>query len=183
MKFFGVLAAALAIVTLGAATAEEVTVKEVAPVKFACMAGQGDFSQIPATFEQLFKWVEAKEVKPAGAPFGMYYDNPKVVPIDSCKWELCVPIAADIEGDSLAQVKSLDKAEVAFIVHKGAHDKVAPAWETLYDWISSNGYVPTGTGMEVYLKCPKEVPEDSLLTEIRVPVTKKEPAPEKTEEE
>ena len=182
MKYFRVLGAALAIIALGAAAAEEVAVKEVAPVKYACMARQGDFSQIPATFEQLFKWVEGKEVKPAGAPFGMYYDNPKEVPVDSCKWELCVPITADIEGDSLAQVKSLDKMEVAFVMHKGAHDKVAPKWEALYGWISSNGYAPAGTGMEVYLKCPKEVPEDSLLTEIRVPVTKKEPAPEETEE-
>ena len=182
MKHFGVLIVALVVVTLGAATAEEVAVKEVAPVKYACMARQGDFSQIPATFEQLFKWVEAKEAKPAGAPFGMYYDNPKEVSIDSCKWELCVPITADIEGDSLAQVKSLDKMEVAFTMHKGAYDKVAPAWEALYGWISSNEYVPAGTCLAVYLSDPKEVPEDSLLTEIRVPVKKKEPAPEETEE-
>jgi len=114
-----------------------------------------------------------KEIEPAGAPFGIYYDDPNKVPPDECRYDICIPISAEIEGDSLVQIKEIAEMEVASIMHKGAYENVGPSWGKLYGWIFKNKYEPAGPGMEVYLNSPMEVPEDSLLTEIQVPVKKK----------
>ena len=155
------------------AASKMVVVKKIEPMKYVSISCQGDFSQVNSVFGRLFKWLSTKNLQPAGPPFGIYYDNPKEVPLDSCRYELGIPIGMEIVGDSLVQVKALDSMEVASTVHKGSYKTVESAWNSIYSWVYSNSYEPVGPGMEIYFNSPTEVPEDSLLTEIRVPVKKK----------
>ena len=156
----------------------EVMLKQVAPIKFISIAHQGNYSQIGNVFGKLYTWVGKKGISPVGAPFGIYYDNPQKVAPDSCRYELCVPVEGKIVGDSLVQVKEMGAMEVASIIHKGPYETVGPYWESIYTWIYTNNYEPMGAGMEVYLNPQTESP-DSLLTELRIPVKKQSPTPEK----
>ncbi|MBI4722589.1 MAG: GyrI-like domain-containing protein [Candidatus Stahlbacteria bacterium] len=159
----------------------EVMLKQVAPMKFISIFHQGDYSQMGKIFGELYSWIGKNSISPVGAPFGIYYDNPEKVAPDSCRYELCVPVEGNIVGDSLVQVKEMGAMEVASTIHKGAYENVGPYWESIYTWIYTNNYEPAGAGMELYLN-PQTQSPDSLLTEIRVPVKKQSPTPEKKKE-
>lgn len=152
---------------------KDISVKTVGVTKYVFIAGQGNYSEIGALFGKLFEWLTEKDINPIGPPFGIYYDNPKEVSPDECRYDVCVPIKAEIEGDSLVQIKEIPAMEVASFMYKGPYDKVGSSWEKLYGWIYKNKYEPAGPGMEVYLNSSAEVSADSLLTEIQIPVKKK----------
>lgn len=173
LKYFALFMAIFGMLISGCAPKVEVAVKKIDSRKVAFIAKQGDYSQVGTTIGELFGWLNEKGIQPAGPPMGIYYDDPKKVPLEKCKWEVCVPVVGEVEPDERVQVKELPEMEVASLLHKGAYDKVGPSWGKLYGWIYRNKYTPAGPGMEVYLNSPDEVPEDSLLTEIQVPVKKK----------
>lgn len=175
LKYFALFMAIFGMLISGCAPKVEVAVKKIDSRKVAFIAKQGDYSQVGTTIGELFGWLNEKGIQPAGALFGIYYDNPEEVPPEKCRYDICIPIAVEVEPDSIAQVqvKELPEMEVASLIHKGAYDKVGPSWGKIYGWIYKNKYTPAGPGMEIYLNSPDEVPEDSLLTEIQVPVKKK----------
>ena len=173
-KQFALLVATLWVVLLGCAPKEkDISVKTVRATKCVFIAGQGNYSEIGPTFGKLFEWLMEKDISPIGPPFGIYYDNPEETPPEECRYEICVPIDAEVEGNSLVQTKEIPEMEVASIVYKGPYGGCGPSWEKLYGWIYKNKYEPAGPGMEIYLNSPDKVPADSLLTEIQVPVKKK----------
>lgn len=73
----------------------------------------------------------------------------------------------------MVQLKEMPEMEVASLTYRGPYENVGPSWGKIYSWLYRNKYEPSGPGMEVYLNSPKEVSEDSLLTELRVPVKKR----------
>ncbi len=173
MRYFALLGLAL-IVTFGCKPKEEgVTVKKTEAEKVAFIAGQGPYSEIGPVFNELYKWLADKGIEPAGPPFGIYYDDPRKVPPEECRYEICVAVGAETLGDSLVQIKEIPEMEVASLTYMGPYEKVAPSWDKIYGWIYKNKYEPAGPGMEIYLNSPEKVTEDSLLIEIRVPIKKK----------
>ncbi len=173
-KHFALVVVILGTMLFGCAPKDEdISVKTVGATKCVFIAGQGNYSEIGPTFGKLFEWLIENDVRPIGPPFGIYYDNPEEVPPEECRYDICVPVGAEVEGDSLVQVKEIQEMEVASLMYKGPYDKVSASWEKLYGWIYRNKYEPAGPGMEIYLNSPDEVPEDSLLIEIQVPVKKK----------
>lgn len=151
----------------------EVKIKTVEGSRVAFIGEMGDYSKVGSVIEELYIWLGEREVLIAGPCFGVYYDDPEKVPADSLRWEICVPVEAELEGDERVGIKDIPETEVAYLIHKGSYETVGSDWKKLYGWIFRNNYTPTGPGREVYLNNPKEVPEDSLLTEIQVPVEKK----------
>ena len=172
-RCFIFLGTVLMAATFGCKPEEGVTLKKVESMKVALISVQGPYSEIGPVFGELYGWLSKKGVQPAGLPFGIYYDNPDEVPPEECRYDICVPIAVQVESDERVQIKELPEIEVASFIHKGAYEKVNSSWKKVYTWIYRNNYKPAGPGREVYLNSPEEVPEDSLLTEIQVPIKKK----------
>ncbi|MDD2890964.1 MAG: GyrI-like domain-containing protein [bacterium] len=176
LKFFCAVSAVLFVAGC-ASNLPDVQVKTVDKMQVLFVEKQGNFSDIGNAMGMLFQYAGANGIQYTGAPFGVYYDDPKKVAPEKCRYDVCVPIAP--VADSIAgkitgdiKIKEIPAVEVAFLVHKGAYNKVGPAWGGLYKWIFKNGYKPDGPGREFYLNSPQEVPEDSLLTEIQIPVKK-----------
>ena len=154
--------------------APEVKVKMVEGFHVAFIKEVGDYNKVGSVIEELYIWLGEREAKIAGHCFGMYYqDDPEKIPVESLRWEICIPIEAELEGDERVGIKDIPETEVAYLIHKGSYETVGQDWKKLYEWIFRNNYIPTGPGKGIYLNNPKEVPEDSLLTEIQVPVGKK----------
>ncbi len=173
-KYFALAVIVSGVMLFGCSPKEEnISVKTVGATKCVFISGQGNYSEVGLIFGKLFEWLIEKDVNPIGPPFGIYYDNPKEVPLAECRYDVCVPIKVEIESDSLVQIKEICEMEVASLMYKGPYDKVGASWEKLYSWVYKNKYEPAGPGMEVYLNSPAEVSADSLLTEIQIPVKKK----------
>jgi effector-binding domain-containing protein len=76
-------------------------------------------------------------------------------------------------SDPLA-THQLPAATVASVVHNGAFNCIAEAYETLLKWVEDNGYRKTGPARELFLQISAPVSRDdeSYVTEIQVPVKK-----------
>ena len=153
----------------------KVTVKQTEPMTVAFLGVKGHFSQIPTAFSRLYSWISEKGYTPHGPAIAVYYDVPGQVPDDQLRWELrsqlsedIVPTGSDEQG---LGIKRVGAVQVATTMHKGPYEKVEGTYEALTEWVSENGYEINGPAEELYLNNP-ESPEE-LVTEIRVPVSKK----------
>ncbi len=135
----------------------------------------GAYNKIPFDkyYEKLFAWIKEKRLRPAGPPFGIFYDNPEEVPAKKCRSEVGVPIKGNVKSGKGIKVKNVPAATVARLVHRGPMKDYGKSYQKLNKWIAKNGYVWAGPCMEIYISKPKMVRgELSVLTVIRVPVKK-----------
>ena len=69
-------------------------------------------------------------------------------------------------------VRRLDGATVASIVHHGAFNRIAGAYQAVLRWIEANRMQPAGPVRELFLHVsqPASRDDESNVTEIQVPV-------------
>jgi AraC family transcriptional regulator len=151
-------------------------VKMVDSMYVASMSMIGPYMEMGKSLMELYTWLGKNKVMPAGAPFGVYYDDPMKVKPESTKYEVCVPVPAGTKGDKMVQVKKFGPAQVAATIYMGPYDKVGPTYGKLSEWIMNNNYEIVGPPHEFYLNSPDKVPAESLKTEIAFPVKPKTPA-------
>jgi AraC family transcriptional regulator len=148
-------------------------IKTVEPMTVASIENTGPYSEYGKTMGELFNCTMQRQIMPTGAPFGIYYDNPAQTKPESTRYEVCLPVSSETKGDKLVTVKTLTGAEVASTIHTGAYNKVGATYEKLTKWVAEQGYFFNGPVREIYLNDPNTVPEESLKTEIQIPVGKK----------
>ncbi len=74
------------------------------------------------------------------------------------------------------QVRELPPETVASYVHHGSYNRLQEAYDGIMRWVESNGYSLAGPAREMYLHAGQPVRQDdeSYVTEIQVPVAKRE---------
>jgi len=150
-------------------------VKKSKGMKIAYVKHVGAYNKIPYDkyYEKLFAWIKEKHLRPAGPPFGIFYDNPEEVPAKKCRSEVGVPIKGNAKSGKEIKVKKVPSANVARIVHRGPMKDYGKTYKKLNQWIVENDYRWVGPSMEIYLSKPKMVGgELSVFTVIQVPVKK-----------
>jgi effector-binding domain-containing protein len=72
------------------------------------------------------------------------------------------------------EVRTLQAATVASIVHHGAFNRISEAYQAVLHWVEANGYRQLGPVREVFLRIavPASRDDESNVTEIQVPVEK-----------
>ncbi|MBI5303096.1 MAG: GyrI-like domain-containing protein [Chloroflexi bacterium] len=141
-------------------------IKEFPKTRVAYVTEVGPFNEaIPRGFARLFAWLGEHQLLPAGASFGIYYDDPAKVPVEKLRSELCVPVSADAQASGDVQVKDIIKFSAATIVYQGEAN-ITAAYNEVYDWLRAQGYRDDGAPLEVYLSMPGEV----LRAEVFVPI-------------
>ena len=73
-------------------------------------------------------------------------------------------------------VKQTTPTTVAFVSMKGSYSQMGEAFGKLYTWIGQKRYVPAGPPSGAYYNMPGQVPEESLLWELRSPIAGAVPA-------
>jgi len=149
-------------------------IKQTGPMTVAYLPMHGPYSRMPEGFGTVYGWVESHGFTPTDAPMALYFTSPDEVPEDQAAWEIQAPITgpdSDIPPDeSGVGVKRVGMRTVAWTMHKGPYDSIAPTYEALFRWIGESGYVVSGPPEEVYYSDPSEVKPQDYLTELRVPV-------------
>ncbi len=152
-------------------------IKHFPKMRVAYVAEVGPMGEaVQRGFAKLFAWVGAQHVQPLGASIGIFYDDPAKVPAEKLRSDLCVPVAAEVQGSGDVQVKEIGDVEVATLIYQGDQN-IGRAYNEIYDWLRAQGYRDSGAPMETYLSKPGE----ELRAEIAVPIVKMEllPAPKK----
>ena len=150
----------------------EIELKKVGEMQVAYIAHVGPYGEVGPLFAEIAGWLAGKGLQISGPPFGIYYDNPEVVPAEKLRCEVGFPFIGETQGEGRIKVKKIPGREVLSGIHKGPYREVGPVYEALTRHAVKKGYSIVGAPVEIYLNAPGEVPESELLTEVQIPVTK-----------
>jgi len=119
-------------------------------------------------FGSLMQALARENISPSGPPLIVYHD---VINTDTDgEIEICVPIDTPIDGDSSVYGRELEGGTMAVTIHHGPYEEIAPAYQTLTEWIAERGHEIAGPPREIYLNDPQTVPPAELLTRIEFPL-------------
>jgi effector-binding domain-containing protein len=155
--------------------AYEVTLRDTHPQHILSRRLMVATSDLPAamseTFQRLYAHMAAIGVPPAGAPFAIYWSDPRSEQWDE-QWdvELCAPVSREVEAPIGFESRTVSGGLVASTMHIGPYDRVESAYEAVAAWVEQQGYREADAPREVYLS-PPETPEDQVRTIIEWPVS------------
>jgi DNA-binding transcriptional MerR regulator len=161
----------------GQMNTEDVILKEVAPVRVAELTGTaGGYGPehigpvIQPLYPELFRRLDAADVKPAAGPAIAYYEPEPGESGESVTVHAAMPVSAGPRpGHDFAIVDLPAIGSAATIIHRGPMDDVMHSLQVLARWIEDHGYRPAGYHREVYLEyCPGEPAKG--VTELQVTV-------------
>jgi effector-binding domain-containing protein len=133
-----------------------------------------ELSGLGARFGEVFAWLGARRLTPAGAPFFRYnvIDMARELEIDAG-----VPVAAAVDGDGKVVSGVLPAGRYATLTHVGHPSELYGITGTLLDWAAGQGLTwdmspgekgeRWGARLETYLTDPSEEPDMSKwVTEL-----------------
>jgi len=77
----------------GAVAGEGIAVEEIPGAHVVFTTHVGAYTEVPAAYKVLFKWVEENGRKPAGAAREVYLNDPKDVPESELRVEIAIPLS------------------------------------------------------------------------------------------
>jgi effector-binding domain-containing protein len=123
---------------------------------------------LSARLAEVFAWLGARGLAPAGAPFFRYrvIDMTRELEVDAG-----VPVAAAVDGDGAVVADVLPEGRYATLTHVGHPDELLAATKTLLDWAAGQGLAfdmspgengeRWGSRLEIYLTDPSVEPDMS----------------------
>ncbi|HTY91443.1 MAG TPA: GyrI-like domain-containing protein [Methanocella sp.] len=151
----------------------KVTIKEIRPIKAACLDGKGPFNEMGPLFREINGWIKDNNVQMTGIPgIALEPDDPSEVGPDNCRYRVCVPIRGDAKGSCGVMIETLPGIHAACTLHKGPYLGLPAKWQEMMRWVRENGYTIADVPREVYLNDCWGSSEYELLTEIQIPVKK-----------
>lgn len=127
-------------------------------------------------FGKLGKWMTESKVRPAGAFFGMFNEDPEKVEAAQLTAKLGFPVAGDVEGAEGIVIEEIPAMPMAVsLTYEGPYEASMNAWQAVQKYIPEHHFDWAGPGMEIYHKGPNDTQNPAeYVTEIRVPVKKAE---------
>ena len=137
------------------------------------MAHTGPYMDVGPVFEKLVGWAISNQAFQASTRmFGLYHDDPSVVPVDQLRSEALIVGSAVPADGTVTQASAVPGGTYAMYLHKGECVDLTSVYIWLYEeWLPQSGYEPgEGPCVEEYLNSPKDVPPEELLTHIFIPL-------------
>ena len=155
-----------------------IAVKTTAPWHVAYQKSVGPYSGIPKAISEVDAWATEQGLVVLGPVLSEYYNTPMEVDSTKLEWAIMLSVLEPAGGfpeetKGTASVKSLDPMLVAYTYHQGPYDEVGAVYQRLFGWVFQNGYQPAGPIREIYWSNPEITPEDKVISELQIPVTKK----------
>lgn len=147
---------------------------EIRPVPAMRLAGVrhlGPYWEIGEAFARLRAWAEQAGLPPA-ALVGVYYDNPREVPVEQLRSDACLEIGPDVVVDDPAvSVIELPAGECAYLRHVGPYAGLPAAWGELIAGIRTLGRtIRAAPSFEIYVNDCTTVPPEEVITDLYEPV-------------
>ncbi|HEV2937234.1 MAG TPA: GyrI-like domain-containing protein [Streptosporangiaceae bacterium] len=149
--------------------APEIVIRTEQP--YVAIKARVTMSELPvlgARLGEVFGWLGARGLAPAGAPFFKYNVVDMARELDM---EAGVPVAAAVDGDGHMVSGVLPAGRYATLTHVGHPSELAGVTETLLDWAAGQGLTwDTSPGpdgdvwggrLEIYLTDPAQEPDMS----------------------
>ncbi len=151
----------------------KVEIREVPAMRVAFVRHVGPYAQCKGAWDKLCMWAGRKGLVGAGTRmFGVGHDDPDVTPPEKIRYDACVTIDDDVQGEGEINVQSIGGGRYMVATHNGPYEKLSETYAALCgQWAPRSGEeLRSAPCLEEYLNDPgSTVPED-LLTDVFVPI-------------
>ena len=151
----------------------DVRIENREPMRVAFVRHIGPYNQCEAAWGKLCGWAAPKGLfGPATVCLGVSYDDPEVTPEAHIRYDACVSIGPDVEGEGEIGVQELAGGPYAVVTHHGPYENLHKTYAAFYgEWLPASGREPRAApSLEVYLNNPQNTAPADLRTEICVPL-------------
>ena len=105
-------------------------------------------------------------VHPSGPPFVAYHN----MDMQDLDLEIGFPFAQQLKGEGEVLAGEIPAGKAAECLHVGPYDQLGAAYDALQQWMTANGYTPSGVAYEFYLNDPQSTPAAELQTQVVFPL-------------
>lgn len=92
--------------------------------------------------ERLVAWAEARGLAD-GQWLGYQWDDPEIVPLDKCRYDVGVEVPASVRADRLVSIAEFSRCLIAEVAISGTIDEELRALDWLFrSWLPHSGYAP-----------------------------------------
>lgn len=150
-----------------------IDIRKLAPMRVAFLRHVGPYDEVGRTWERLCDWAgERCLFGPDVKYFGASYDDPEITPTDKLRYDACLTVGAEVEGEGEIGVRTIWWGEYAVTLHEGPYSGLSETYaEIIGRRLPSKGHEPgPAPCLEFYLNDPDSTEPEDLLTEIWVPI-------------
>lgn len=132
---------------------------------------QGSYMEIGRAFDTLNVLCHGR-LGPEARWFGIYYDDPELVPAQALRSAACVSFPATAPLPDGLQRGQVPAGRYVVVTHRGPYSELHTTYRWLYrDWLPRSGLqLADAPCFEEYLNSPQSTAPKDLLTEIWTPV-------------
>lgn len=107
---------------------------------------------------------------------GLFFDDPTITASENCRFYACFTTKAPVKTKGKFGYQTIDQGLYAVFLLKGSYKGLLDLYFNIYiNWLPQSEYkLRRMYSFEKYLNSPSQVKEENLLTEIFVPVRKKQ---------
>lgn len=120
-----------------------------------------------SVYGQLFAYLEANNIQPAGPPFTVYL---KWDPEGNVVFESGIPVTKTESGKDEIVYKEYPAMKALSTLYKGSYDKMEPVYNELMEYMKTNNLEGDDTAWEIYLTDPGKVAPEENQTIIYFPI-------------
>lgn len=117
-------------------------------------------------FDVLMNYLGKHDQQPVGAPYVAYFN----MDMQALEMEVGFPVAAAMPAEGVVEPGEMPAGHYASVMHTGPYPTLGEAYQTLNEYIVSQGKEATGVAYEVYLNDASITPADLLQTKILFPL-------------
>lgn len=155
----------------------DVTITSKEPLRVACARATGPYMQSATeAWNKLMAWGGPKGLfTPEARYLGVGHDDPSTTAPEKIRYDACVTVGEEVDGDGDIQVTVIPGGEYASVLHKGPYEEMIKTYMWLYGvWLPQSGREASmRPGYEQYLNDCRTTPPEELLTEINMPLEPK----------
>lgn len=155
-------------------TKMEVRIENIEPTKVIFVRHTGPYQDCETAWNTLCGWACPKGLCEVGTSkfIGVCYDDPQVTPPEKIRYDACIVIDREVEGEGEIGTQTLEGGEYAITTHKGPYTTIEKSYAQLMgQWLPQSGkQLRNAPCFEVYLNDPKATPPEDLLTELHLPL-------------
>jgi effector-binding domain-containing protein len=150
----------------------DINVKETPSIRFVYLENVGPYDAIGERCAEIGAMAAKQQL--SGNIIGVFFSDPEKVPAEELRCELGMEVPAEFQAPEGFKEREIQARTVAYTVLKGPYEQIAKEYKKMFLWIKRNDYRVAGPVTEVYLKGGPGVPPEECLTEVRIPVMKKQ---------
>ncbi|MEZ7198367.1 AraC family transcriptional regulator [Pseudodesulfovibrio karagichevae] len=152
-------------------TTMEVRIENVDAMRVAFIRKTGPYNQCEDAWKRLCAWAGPRGQLGGDAKFlGVGHDDPQVTPPDKIRYDACVTVGADAEGEGEVGIQTVGGGRYAVTTHKGPYGNLEGTYaELMGGWLPQSGErLGDNLCFELYRNDPQSTPPEELLTDIYI---------------